>query len=110
MAGFEKRVENKREHYLISLNATFDDHPVFMDISYIMRNAIERDGKNGYLHEAGPFYGIEHQRALDYAGYVEQHLDAKENLWRFDTRHYRFFVGSLTQEAVAKSKVHHVDV
>jgi hypothetical protein len=90
----QKIVEGRNISYVVPLNKMIEDYPLFMDATRIVEDAIRRDRKNGYDAEYGPHYAIEHHRVDDYVGYVIDKIN-RENFYKFDTRYYRFFLGSV---------------
>lgn len=100
MSSMVKHTENRRTFYLFPLPETprdsFNGRTAYLDASDLMKEANRRDKTLGYDREQGPNFGIEHQRAIEYAEYVSQHATA-ENLFKFNTSKYVFFVN--TQES-----------
>jgi len=96
----QKIVEGRNVSYVVPLNKTIEDYPLFMDATRIVEDAIRRDRRpvegrpEGYEREQGPHYAIEHQRVTDYVNYVLDKIN-RENFYKFDTRYYRFFLGSV---------------
>lgn len=96
----QKIVEGRNVSYVVPLNKQVEDYPLFMDATRIIEDAIRRDRKSvagqpgGYDREKGPHYAIEHQRAIDYVNYTMEWIN-RENFYKFDTRYYRFFLGSV---------------
>lgn len=89
-----KFVEGKNISWVVNLNKQIDDFPLYMDATRIIDDAIREDLSKGYPSEHGPNYGIERQRIEDYVNYVADKLN-RENFFKFDTRDYRFFLGSV---------------
>jgi hypothetical protein len=90
----QKFVEGRNVTYVVPLNKSIDDYPLFMDATRIIEDAIRRDTNNGYTAEHGPHYGIECHRVEEYINYVSDKIN-RENFLKFDTRSYRFFLGSV---------------
>lgn len=90
----QKFVESRNVSYVAPLNKSIEDYPLFMDATRIIEDAIRRDRRNGYEAEQGPHYGIECHRVDEYVGYVSDKIN-RENFYKFDTRFYRFFLGSV---------------
>lgn len=90
----QKIVEGRNVSYVVPLNKTIEDYPLFMDATRIIEDAIRRDRKHGYEPEMGPHYAIEHHRALEYVSYVSECMEWN-HYYKFDTRFYRFFLGSV---------------
>jgi hypothetical protein len=96
----QKIVEGRNVSYVAPLNKSIEDYPLFMDATRIIEDAIRRDRKpvaghpDGYDREQGPHYAIEHQRVTDYVNYVMDKIN-RENFYKFDSRNYRFFLGSV---------------
>jgi hypothetical protein len=90
----QKIVEGKNISWVVSLNKQIEDYPLFMDATRIIEDAINQDVHCGYSAENGPRYAIELTRAEEYVGYVSDKLN-RENYYKFDTRNYRFFLGSV---------------
>jgi hypothetical protein len=90
----QKIVEGRNVSYVAPLNKMIEDYPLFMDATRIIEDAIRRDRRNGYEAEKGPHFGIEHHRVSEYVGYVSEWIN-RENFYKFDTRWYRFFLGSV---------------
>lgn len=91
---FQKIIEGRNTRFVVSTNKQIDDFPLFMDATRIVDDAIRRDHKRGYEPEKGPHFAIEHQRACDYVDYVKEYVN-RENYYKFDTRYYKFFQGSV---------------
>jgi hypothetical protein len=94
MVMLKKFVEGKNTSWVVNLNKQIDDYPLYMDATRIIEDAIKRDIRHGYKAEYGPCYGIEAQRINEYVNYVSDKLN-RENFFKFDTRYYRFFLGSV---------------
>jgi hypothetical protein len=90
----QKFVEGRNVTYAVPLNKSVEEYPLFMDATRIIEDAIRRDTNTGYNPEHGPHYGIECYRAQEYVGYVIDKIN-RENFYKFDTRFYRFFLGSV---------------
>lgn len=90
----QKFVEGKNVSWVVPLNKQIEDHPLFMDTTRVIEDAIRQDVKKGYDAENGPRYAIEVARIEEYVGYVADKLN-RENYFKFDTRSYRFFLGSV---------------
>jgi hypothetical protein len=90
----QKFVEGKNVSWVVQMNKQIEDHPLFMDTTRIIEDAIRQDVKKGYEEENGPRYAIEVARIEEYVGYVGDKLN-RENYFKFDTRNYRFFLGSV---------------
>jgi hypothetical protein len=90
----KKFVEGHNVTYVVPLDKSIEDYPLFMDATRSIEDAIRRDVKNKYEPEYGPHYGIECLRVTDYVEYVFDKIN-RENLYRFDTKSYRFFLGSV---------------
>jgi hypothetical protein len=90
----KKHIEGKNTSWIADLNKQIDDYPLFMDATRIIDDAIRQDVRRGYPAESGPRFAIEFQRANDYVGYVSDKL-SRDNYFKFDTRFYRFFLGSV---------------
>jgi hypothetical protein len=90
----QKFVEGRNVTYVVPLNKLIEDYPLYMDATRIIEDAIRRDRKHGYEPEHGPHYAIEVCRADDYIGYVADKVN-RENYYKFDTRYYKFFLGSV---------------
>lgn len=91
---FEKIIEGRNVSYVVRLGKSIDEYPLFMDATRAFEDAIRRDRRNGYEPEDGPHYGIERYRADEYVGYVTEVLN-RDNFFKFDTKSYRFFLGSV---------------
>jgi hypothetical protein len=90
----QKFVEGKNVSWVVPLNKQIDDYPLFMDTTRIIEDAIKQDVRHGYQSENGPRYAIELQRIEEYVSYVDDKIN-RENYFKFDTRNYRFFLGSV---------------
>jgi hypothetical protein len=90
----EKIVEGKNVSWVVNLHKQIDDYPLFMDTTAVIEDAIRKDINLGYESEKGPHYAIEVSRIDEYVNYVSDKLN-RENYYRFDTRNYRFFLGSV---------------
>jgi hypothetical protein len=90
----QKFEEGRNVTYVVPLNKSIENYPLFMDATRIIEDAIRRDAKQGYDAEHGPHYGIECQRIEEYIGYVSDKINW-ENFLKFDTRSYRFFLGAV---------------
>lgn len=99
--NLKKLVENKRTFYLFPLTKKVGDRSAFLDATDLMHDAIRADRKRGYKAEQGPAFAIEAVRARAYADYVDEHA-APENLTKFDTRRYSFYLNALTDEQVER--------
>jgi hypothetical protein len=86
-------VEGRNISWVVDLNRQIDEYPLYMDATRIIDDAIRQDVRHGYP-EYGPRYAIEHQRIEDYVGYISDKLN-RENYFKFDTRNYHFFLGSV---------------
>lgn len=90
----QKFVEGRSVSWVVPLNKQIEDYPLFMDTTRIVEDAIREDVRRGYRPENGPRYAIELARMEEYVGYVAEYLN-RENYFKFDTRNYRFFLGSV---------------
>lgn len=90
----QKFVEGKNVSWVVPLNKQVEDYPLFMDTTRIIEDAIRKDVRHGYPPENGPRYAIELVRIEEYVSYVADKLN-RENYSKFDTRNYRFFLGSV---------------
>lgn len=90
----QKFIEGKNVSWVVPLNKQIDDYPLFMDTTKIIEDAIRQDVKHNYPAENGPRYAIELARIEEYVNYVDDKLN-RENYFKFDTRNYRFFLGSV---------------
>lgn len=90
----KKFVEGKISSYVVDLNKSIDDYPLFMDATRVVEDAIRQDVQRGYRSEYGPQYAIERYRAEEYVAYVSDKL-TRDNYLKFDTQNYRFFLGSV---------------
>lgn len=90
----QKFVEGRNVSWVVPLNKQIEDYPLFMDATRIVEDAIREDVRFGYKPENGPRYAIELVRMEEYVGYVSDKLN-RENYFKFDTRYYRFFTGSV---------------
>lgn len=90
----QKFVEGKNISWVVALNKQIEDYPLFMDTTRIIEDAIRQDVRHGYQAEKGPRYAIEISRIEEYVSYVADKLN-RENYFKFDTRYYRFFLGSV---------------
>lgn len=94
MTMLKKFIEGKNTSWVVNLNKQIDEYPLYMDATRIIEDAIKQDNQHGYKTAYGPRYGIEAQRIEDYVNYVSDKLN-RENFFKFDTRYYRFFLGSV---------------
>ncbi len=90
----QKFIEGNNVSWVVDLKKQIDDYPLFMDTTSIIENAIRQDVDNGYQEENGPSYAIEVARLEEYVGYVADKLN-RDTYFKFDTRNYRFFLGSV---------------
>ncbi len=90
----KKFIEGKNVSWVVNLNKQIDDYPLFMDATRIVEDAIRQDVKQGYKPEYGPHYAIERYRLEEYVNYVLDKVN-RENYFKFDTRNYRIFLGSV---------------
>lgn len=91
----QKFVEGKNISWVVSLDKQIEDYPLFMDTTRVIEDAIRQDVRHGYPAENGPRYAIELARIEEYVEYVSDKLN-RENYYKFfDTRNYRFFLGSV---------------
>jgi hypothetical protein len=91
---YKKVIEGKQTSFLIPIKE-IDDGTVHLDITRIIRNAINKDRRNEYVSEDGPTFWIEMTRALDYADYVMGCDVTNYNYHKFNTkRGYSFFIQS----------------
>jgi len=93
MLKLTKLVENRKTSYVVELETTLNDYPIFYNVTDIMHDAIRADRKRGYPAENGPAWGIEVQRAIEYAQYVQDCCgqDSRDILYRFDTTQGQFY-------------------
>jgi hypothetical protein len=90
----KKFIEGDNVSWVVPMDKNIEDYPLFMDTTQIIDDAITKDVKNGYEPEKGPYYAIESLRINDYVEYVKDKIN-RENYSKFDTRDYRFFLGSV---------------
>lgn len=90
----KKHIEGKNTSWIVDLNKQIDDYPLFMDATRIVEDAIRQDVRRGYPAENGPRFAIEFHRVNEYVNYIEDKIN-RDNYFKFDTRFYRFFLGSV---------------
>lgn len=94
MNTLERYVEGKNISYIVPLGKFIDQHQLYMDATSVVLDAIDRDVVLGYDKQQGPNYGIEHHRLMDYINYVQEFING-DNYFKFDTKNYSFFLGSM---------------
>jgi len=91
MVEYIHKQEGIRHYHLIKLDIATPYGAVFMDATEILQNASRADHKARYGYEDGPRYGIEFDRAMKYAEYVEAHA-TPYNFAEYMTKNYAFSI------------------
>lgn len=82
---------------LIQLPTTVEGRKVFLDATRHLRKASQLDRNNGYSDGNGPNFGIEVEKAREYAEYVSGYVQSN-SVARFNTRNYTFFLEETTEK------------
>lgn len=101
-APLVKRTEGKDKFLLIQLPKQIEGQDAFLDATRHLRKASQTDRNCGYRDENGPNFGIEVEKAREYARYVADHAHP-HNIFRFNTRNYMFFIADPSQEGSKKN-------
>lgn len=86
--------DNTRVFLLIQVPMAGD--PVYLDASDRLFDAVRSDKARGYAAYNGPAFGIEVQRARDYADYVG-HYANRDNVHKYNHHGYYFATEGLNQ-------------
>jgi len=91
---YKKIVEGKQILFLIPVT-DIDNGSVYLDVTRLAKNAINKDRRNFYDSENGPNFFIEIQRASEYAEYIRECGVTSYNYHKFNTRRgYSLFIQS----------------
>lgn len=93
----QKMSEGRTVNYIVPMNKYIEGHQLFINVTDIIKDAINKDHHHGYEKENGPRYAIEVERVKEYVNYIDNKIDS-ENYSKFSTKNYYIFTGAVNND------------